>query len=153
MPENEKIVNQHRVSRIHTQGIQEIVEVPTVGQTLQGNQHHTKHQLPSIREQGHPKAHEAQPGMQYAAPQAVHTVVAPVTYAGPAQISSVGSVPVIHPENETSSATMQSALVRRINLFSGDIGWCNRSNTPTYQKCCSRRFPASISLHSASISI
>merc|ERR1712086_1153206 len=102
----------------HTQVIEEIMEVPMVGQTLQGNQHHTEQQLPSIREQAHPEVHEThehggslpaehggvvhkeyqqpvmqyqqpvmqqpvmqQPVMQYAAPQAVHTVAAPMTYA------------------------------------------------------------------------
>merc|ERR1712086_1120368 len=93
----------------HTQVIEEIMEVPMVGQTLQGNQHHTEQQLPSIREQAHPEVHEthehggslpAEHGgvvhkeyqqpvmqyqlMQYAAPQTVHTVAAPVTYAAPA---------------------------------------------------------------------
>ena len=136
VPENEKIVNQHRVSHDHTQvkqrvkAIEEIMEVPMVGQTLQGNQHHTKHQLPSIREQGHPEVHEAQPVMQYAAPQAAHTVVAPVTYAGPAQISSVGSVPVIHPENETSSATMQSALVRKDQFVFGQAPQVEPNTAP-----------------------
>ena len=42
----------------HTQVIEEIMEVPMVGQTLQGNQHHTEQQLPSIREQAHPEVHE-----------------------------------------------------------------------------------------------
>ena len=36
------------------------MEVPMVGQTLQGNQHHTEHQLPSIREQAHPEVRETQ---------------------------------------------------------------------------------------------
>ena len=59
VPEDEKIVNQHRVSHDHIQvkqrvkAIEEIMEVPMVGQTLQGNQHHTKHRLPSTSKQGH----------------------------------------------------------------------------------------------------
>merc|ERR1712086_347573 len=115
----------------HTQVIEEIMEVPMVGQTLQGNQHHTEQQLPSIREQAHPEVHEThehggslpaehggvvhkeyqQPVMQYAAPQTVHTVAAPVTYAAPAQISSVGSVPVHQPVTYAAPATtMQMAV-------------------------------------------
>jgi len=78
VPEDEKIVNQHSVSHDRIQvkqrqhnvshdriqvkqrvkAIEEIIEAPMVGQTLQGNQHRTKHPLPSIHEQAHPEVHE-----------------------------------------------------------------------------------------------